>query len=421
MVSAVRVGNQRVVELIGRYGLAVYQGAVADIQDHAERISRAAIARIPDGFYEAEFFLDGDGDDDKPLGQKLRVHVAITIAGEEITVDLSGSSDQSPGPLNSPRPTSISYVRYGVKSITMPGLPTNEGCFRPLKVILRPDSIFDPRPPAPTTLWVEASQNIPDLMLKALAPAMPDRVRASTFGSDVATFVYGTNPQSKRPYLLVEEYVPAAGARPRQRRQIGASCAGRGRHLQHPDGDHRGRLSPPGREYALVRDSGGPGRHRGGLGVIKTLTPVGHDCRLIATFERSKYSPAWGLFGGGDGGPNRLTLHRNDGSAEPHVKVTDMPVTRARRSATRPAAVAAMAMPSSASPSGCSRMSATNMCRSRPLGATTASPSSRGQMGCKSTRWRRGGCAPCGRQRSEDDGEMKIKGSGPGTGRDEAS
>ena len=75
-------------------------------------------------------------------------------------------------------------------------------------------------------------------------------------------------------------------------------------------------------------DSGGPGRHRGGLGVIKTLTPVGHDCRLIATFERSKYSPAWGLFGGGDGGPNRLTLHRNDGSAEPHVKVTDMPVSQ---------------------------------------------------------------------------------------------
>jgi N-methylhydantoinase B len=329
MVSAVRVGKQRVLELIQRYGLKVYQAAIRDIQDHAERISRAAIARIPDGFYEAEFFLDGDGDDDKPLGDKLRVHVAITIAGEEITVDLSGSSDQSPGPLNSPRPTSISYVRYGVKSITMPGLPSNEGCFRPLKVILRPNSIFDPRPPAPTTLWVEASQNIPDLMLKALAPAMPERVRASTFGSDVATFVYGTHPQTKRTYLLVEESAPGGwGARPDSDGETALHALAEGDTYNIPmemiEAGYPLRVG----KYALVRDSGGPGRYRGGLGVIKTLTPMGHDCRVIATFERSKYSPAWGLFGGDAGGANRLTLHRRDASMEPHVKVTNMLVSQ---------------------------------------------------------------------------------------------
>jgi N-methylhydantoinase B len=328
LVGAVRVGNQRVVNLIEKYGYDTFQASIAAVLDHAERLTRAEIARIPDGEYEAEFFLDGDGDDDHPLSDKLRVHVKVTINGDEMEVDLSGSSDQSRGPLNAPRPTSISYVRYGAKSVTTPTLPNNEGCFRPLTIRLRKGSMFDPIRPAPTSLWVEASQNIPDLMLKALAPAIPDRVRASTFGSDVATFIYGTDPRTSRYYIMVEESVPGGwGAKPWGDGETALHALAEGDTYNIPvemvEVNYPLRIG----KYEIVPDSGGPGKFRGGLGAVKTVTPIDHDCKFIATFDRSKYSPAWGLFGGKEGGPNKLTILRRDQIEERHVKVTDMPVS----------------------------------------------------------------------------------------------
>jgi N-methylhydantoinase B len=327
LVGAVRVGGQRVRALIEKYGYDVFQRSVAAILDHAERLTRAQIAAIPDGEYEAEFFLDGDGDDDRPLSDKLRVHVIVSVFGDEMIVDLSGSSDQSRGPLNAPRPTSISYVRYGAKAITTPTLPNNEGCFRPLTIRLRRGSMFDPIRPAPTSLWVEASQNIPDLMLKALAPAIPDRVRASTFGSDVATFIYGTDPRSQRYYIMVEESVPGGwGAKPWADGETALHALAEGDTYNIPiemvEVNYPLRIG----RYEIVPDSGGPGRFRGGLGAVKTVTPIEHDCKFIATFDRSKYSPAWGLFGGKEGGPNTLSILRQDHTVEHHVKVTDMPV-----------------------------------------------------------------------------------------------
>jgi N-methylhydantoinase B len=327
LVGAVRIGGRRVTELIEKYGYETFQASVAEVLDHAERLTRAEIRKIPDGEYEAEFFLDGDGDDDRPLSDKLRVHVVVTVLGDEMTVDLSGSSDQSRGPLNAPRPTSISYVRYGAKAVTTPTLANNEGCFRSLTVKLRPGSMFDPIRPAPTSLWVEASQNIPDLMLKALAPAIPDRVRASTFGSDVATFIYGTDPRTKRYYIMVEESVPGGwGAKPWADGETALHALAEGDTYNIPvemvEVNYPLRID----RYEIVPDSGGPGQFRGGLGAVKTVTPVDHDCKFIATFDRSKYSPAWGLFGGKEGGPNRLAIVRQDQTVERHVKVTDMPV-----------------------------------------------------------------------------------------------
>jgi N-methylhydantoinase B len=327
MVGAVRTGGARMLEVIDRYGWDTYSSAIAEVLDHTERIVRREIAAIPDGNYEAEFFLDGDGDDGHPLGEKLRVHVRILINGDRMTVDLSDSADASPGPMNAPRPTSVSYVRYGIKSITTPRLPANEGCFRPLDIVLRPGSMFDPQPPTPTSLWVEASQSIPDLMLKALSEAIPHKVRASTFGSDIAEFTYGIDPRTKRFYMITEESVPGGW---------GASQNADGATALHAlaEGDTYNipiemvetnfPLFVP--RYELRPDSGGAGKFRGGLGAVKVIKPVAHDAKLITTFDRSRYSPAWGLHGGGAGAPNLVEIHRRDGAIEPHMKVTDMPV-----------------------------------------------------------------------------------------------
>lgn len=164
-------------------------------------------------------------------------------------------------------------------------------------------------------------------MLKALAPAIPERVRASTFGSDVATFIYGNDPRSNRFYIMVEESVPGGwGAKPNADGETALHALAEGDTYNIPiemvEVNYPLRVA----RYEIVPDSGGPGQFRGGLGAIKTVTPLDHDCKFIATFDRSKYSPAWGLFGGKEGGPNRLSILRRDNSVERHVKVTDMPV-----------------------------------------------------------------------------------------------
>lgn len=327
MVGAARTGGARLLEVIDRYSWDHYSQAIAEVLDHTERIVRREIEAIPDGDYEAEFFLDGDGDDGSPLGEKLRVHVRVLIDGDRMTVDLSESADASPGPMNSPRPTSVSYVRYGIKSITTPRLPANEGCFRPLDIVLRPGSMFDPQPPTPTSLWVEASQSIPDLMLKALSEAIPHKVRASTFGSDIAEFTYGTDPRTKRFYMIAEESVPGGwGAKPDGDGETALHALAEGDTYNIPVEmvETNFPLFVP--RYELRPDSGGAGEFRGGLGAVKVLKPVDHDAKLITTFDRSRYSPAWGLRGGGPGAPNLVEIHRNDGAVEPHMKVTDMPV-----------------------------------------------------------------------------------------------
>jgi N-methylhydantoinase B len=327
MVGAARTGGARLREVIDRYGWDTYSASINEVLDHTERIVRREIEAIPDGDYQAEFFLDGDGDDGQTLGDHLRVHVRVIIDGDEMTVDLSESSDASPGPMNAPRPTSVSYVRYGIKSITTPRLPANEGCFRPLNIILRPGSMFDPKPPSPTSLWVEASQNIPDLMLKALAEAIPHKVRASTFGSDIAQFTYGTDPRSGRFYMIAEESVPGGwGAKPTADGETALHALAEGDTYNIPVEMVETNFPLFVRRYELRPDSAGAGRFRGGLGAVKTLEPVGHDAKLITTFDRSKYSPAWGLFGGLSGAPNLVDIVRADGSTKRHMKVTDMPL-----------------------------------------------------------------------------------------------
>src|SRR5208282_644259 len=117
--------------------------------------TRDEIRKIPPGEYEGEFFLDGDGDDDKILDRKIRIAMKIRVDGDHMTVDMSGSAPQSIGPMNCPRATSISHIRYGFKSITTPFLPINDGQFRALEIVLKKGTVLDPIAPAPCNLWTE--------------------------------------------------------------------------------------------------------------------------------------------------------------------------------------------------------------------------------------------------------------------------
>ena len=326
MVAAVKIGAQRVKELVRQYGFDQFQLYKNEILDHSERITREQIKQIAEGEYSAEYMLDGDGDDGQPHSTNLKVHLHLTVKNGEIYVDMSDSSPQSTGSLNCTRASSISFIRTGFKSITTPLIPLNDGCFRPLHIKLKPGTVLDPIPPAAASLWVEVGQSIPDLFNKALAGTIPNRVRASNFGSDVCDFVYGTDPRTGRFYVNAETAAPGGWGATSTRDGVSLFAIIEG-DAYYPMCEIFETLYPYLVEkFAFIQNSGGPGKYRGGLGVERIIIPLNHDANLITAFERQKNTKPWGLFGGKEGHANFVQIIRKDGTIEPHEKVTNLPI-----------------------------------------------------------------------------------------------
>jgi N-methylhydantoinase B len=324
MIAAVRTGSKRLLEVIERYGLKVTLGALQEVLDQGERLSRAAIRRIPKGTYSAEAFLDGDGNDDAPLDEKLRLKITITVEDEEMTVDFSGTDRQCRGPMNVPKPSTISSARYGFKIFTTPDLPNNEGFFRPLRIIIPEGSFLNPRFPAATAMWPTPTTTIPDLMLKALAPAIPDRVRAGHFGDSMADFIYGTDPRTGQYYVCAEPDGGGYGGKPHEDGESALFSMDLGDTYNVPAEAAEVRYPWRVERFELIQDSGGPGRFRGGLGVRRDYRIIGHKAGLTVTTDRVKYTPPWGLFGGKDGKSSITVVYRSNGKEERWRKISNL-------------------------------------------------------------------------------------------------
>ncbi|HAF71132.1 MAG: 5-oxoprolinase (ATP-hydrolyzing) [Acetothermia bacterium 64_32] len=326
MIAAVRTGSQRLLELIERYGLETTQAAIREILDQGERLARAAIRRIPNGVYTAEAILDGDGNDDEPLDEEVRLKVTLIVEDEEITVDFTGTDRQCRGPMNVPLPSTISSARYGFKIVTTPDLPNNEGFFRPLKIIVPEGTLLNPRFPAATAMWPTPTTSIPDLMLKALAPAIPDRVRAGHFGDSMADFIYGTDPRTGRYYVCAEPDAGGYGGKPFEDGESALFSMNLGDTYNVPAEVAEVRYPWRVERFELIPDSGGPGKFRGGLGVRRDYRILGHRAGLTVTTDRVKYTPPWGLFGGRPGKPSITVVYRQGGKEERWRKVSNLPL-----------------------------------------------------------------------------------------------
>jgi len=326
MIAAVRTGSRRFLEVIDKYGIGVMLGALQEILDQGERMSRAAIRRIPNGTYCAEALLDGDGNDDAPLDEKLRLKVTITVEDEEVTMDFTGTDRQCRGPMNVPEPSTICASRYGFKVITTPGRPSNEGFFRPLKIIIPEGSLLKAQFPAACAMWPTPTNVIPDLVLKALAPAMPDRVRAGHFGDCMANFIYGTDPRSGRYYVCAEGDAGGYGGKPNADGECALFCMNLGDTYNVPAEVEEVRFPWRVERFELQQDSGGPGRFRGGLGVRRDYRILDHEAGLTVTTDRVNCCPPWGLFGGTHGKPSITVVYRNDGSEERWRKISNLPL-----------------------------------------------------------------------------------------------
>jgi N-methylhydantoinase B len=324
MIAAVRKSSHRVCEIIDAYGLEVTLAAISEILDQGEKLARAAVKRIPNGTYRAEALLDGDGNDDAPLDEKVWVRIAITVEDEEVTMDFTGTDPQCRGPMNVPEPSTVSSARYGFKIITTPDLPSNEGFFRPLRVIIPEGSLLKPKFPAACAMWPVPTTTIPDLILKALSTAIPERVRAGHFGDSMANFIYGTDPRTGRYYVCAEGDAGGYGGKPYEDGEHAFFSMDLGDTYNVPVEVAEVRYPWMVKRFELRRDSGGAGKYRGGLGVIRDYQIIGHDAGLTVTTDRVKFTPPWGLFGGKPGKPNITVVNRNDGSREQWRKISNL-------------------------------------------------------------------------------------------------
>ena len=318
-LASLAVGEAKMQALIRRYGAPTMVAACAEILDSSERAMRAMIAGMPDGRYTFEDFIDDDGINDRPI----RIHAAIDIRGDEMTVDLSGSGPQATGPVNATLASSASAVCYSVIACADQSVAPNAGCYRPIKLVAPEGSVVNARHPAPVAHRMVTSHRLANVLLGALHKAVPDRIPAAYYGvSYVCTFQ--SIDQSGERRVLVEIEIGGGGGHPRE---DGANAYSLGMHnnanipVETIESDRH--ISIP--RYGLIPDSGGAGRYRGGLGLFREWRVDCAEALFTASLERFKFRP-YGLAGGGAAMPGKLTLIRGGERQALPSKVNNLPL-----------------------------------------------------------------------------------------------
>ncbi len=307
-VTAVKTGERRFLELIDRYGRDAVLGGITAIMDHAEASARARTRSIPDGVYEAESYMDDDGIE---VGKKVPIRVKVIVKGDEMTVDLTDVSKQVRGFYNSGITTGHACAQVAYKCLTSPtDYPINDGSFRSLKTIVPPGRVISAVRPAPMRWWMTYPMTIVDTIFKALAPAIPDRVIAGHHADLLVAACHGINPKTSE--FFIGNFGPLGGGWGAKKNEDGVSatvCINDGDTHNSPNEQAEAKFPLVVESYALVPDSGGAGRHRGGLGVervVRARVPMTFNTQV----ERAHCRP-WGLDGGHEAAGNAVALRFN--------------------------------------------------------------------------------------------------------------
>ena len=307
-VTAVKTGERRFLELIERYGREPVTLAITAIMNRSEATARAGTLSIPDGEYEAESYMDDDGID---IGKKVPIKVKVKVAGDGMTIDLTEVSQQVRGFFNSGATTGLGCTQVAYKCITSPrDYPINDGSFRSLISIVPPGKIVSATRPAAMRQWMTFPMTIIDTVFKALAPAIPNRVIAGHHADLMSANIHGINP--KRREFFIGGFGPLGGGWGAKYNEDGVSatvCLNDGDTHNAPCEQVETKIPVVVETHALVPDSGGAGKFRGGLGVerrVRVLASVVCNSRI----DRMHCKP-WGLEGGLDATGNEIGFKRN--------------------------------------------------------------------------------------------------------------
>ncbi len=301
-VSAVVTGVRRTREIADKFGAETLTAAMDAINVHGERLALAALRRMPKGTWSAEDYMDHDGVD---LDRPVKMAVTITITDDEMIVDWTESDEGVRGPINLPRGLTEAFSCLIFKALTTPEWPVTAGNFRPMRVITKEGSVMHAVPPMPTfTLWGGLLGG--EVMLKALAQGMPDRVPACSGGDVCSVMALGDDPRTGGPWL--EGMNDAVG--------FGAHAGGDGEdgimHLSEPGCRNnpvevleiKGPLLID--HYGYRPDTGGPGKHRGGVGISRVYRFLAPATAIAILYKT--VSPPWGINGGKEADPNHVLI-----------------------------------------------------------------------------------------------------------------
>jgi N-methylhydantoinase B/oxoprolinase/acetone carboxylase alpha subunit len=298
-IAAHRVGERRLAAAAAKYGRAELDRRMRELAAYTERLMRATLAAIPAGTHSFEDFLDDDGISDRPI----RIPVRLTISADGAVVDFSDSDPQVAGGVNANRAVTVSATMYCFRCLIPGDVPYNAGLMRPIRVITRPGTIVDAQPPASVAGGnVETSQRITDVVLGALAQALPDRIPAASSGT-MNNLTFG----GPGPFAYYETIAGGMGARPNSP-GLSATHTHMTNSLNTPMEAFE-RLYPVRiRRYGIRKGSGGAGRYRGGDGIVKQFEFL-TEADVTILSERRKRGP-YGLAGGVPGAPGRNRLNR---------------------------------------------------------------------------------------------------------------
>jgi N-methylhydantoinase B len=304
-VIAVKTGERRFLQLLDRYGQQPVLDAIAEIMDRSETQARARTRSIPDGIYEAESYMDDDGVD---IGRRVPIKVRVEIKGDEATIDLTHVSRQVRGFYNSGISTAFGCAQMAYKCITSPrDYPINDGSFRSLKVIVPKGTVVSATRPAPMRLWMTYPMTVVDTVFKALAPAISDRVIAGHHADLLTSPFHGINPRTSE--FFIGNFGPLGGGWGAKKTEDGVSatvCMNDGDTHNSPNEQIEAKFPLLIESYKLAEDSGGAGRHRGGLG-IERVVRARTNLTVNTQVDRAHCKP-WGLDGGLDGTGNAVAV-----------------------------------------------------------------------------------------------------------------
>ncbi len=333
-IAACQTGAQRLREICARYGIARAQRAAADLLVYSEEMMRAFLRTIPPGHYRAEDFLDDDGVGDKPVRIAVTIQVKASSKKQSavetrlaaspsaskgkspalVTIDFTGSDPQVQGAINAVKAITYSACFYVFRCLLREDVPATSGLMRPIRVIAPLGTVVNAKPPAAVAGGnVETSQRIVDVLLKALAQAIPDRIPAAASGTMNNLTIGGIDPRTGEPFAYYETIAGGMGARSTKDGVSGVHT-----HMTNS-------LNTPAealeyaypirlRQYSFRSNSGGAGLHTGGDGIVREIEVL-TDAQVTVLADRRSRAP-YGLAGGADAAPGRTLIIRHDGFAE---------------------------------------------------------------------------------------------------------
>ena len=307
-IAACRLGARRLLEVVDHYSAGVIRTAFDEIVARTERRLRAAIAEVPDGRYTFEDVMDGDGVETVDIPIRLEV----VIAGDRAHFDFAGTSPQVKGNVNVTMNATRASVCYALKAMLDPDVPNNEGVLAVAEIVAEPGTMLNAGFPAPVASRAHTCQRIIDVVLGAFRDALPDRVIGAANGANTTAVFAGTDPRSGNGYLYLETLGGGMGGRVSKDGKDGVQVGITNTSnlpVEAIEQEYPLRVE----EYSLVENSGGAGRHRGGMGLRRVVRPVDHDCIFNGVGERFRHRP-WGVFGGEPGASGRFLL-RDAGGA----------------------------------------------------------------------------------------------------------